>query len=41
MDLSKIFDKTIGGGGGVNMIQFCAVFVGFGDMYFLYQILDV
>ena len=45
MDLSKIFDKTIGvggGGGGVNIIQFCSISVGFGSKYFfLFQILDV
>ena len=39
MDLSKIFDKTIGGemkGEGVNIIQFSSILVGFSSMYFFY-----
>ena len=39
MDLSKIFDKTIG---GVNKIKFRSISVGIGSMYFfLFESLDV
>ena len=39
MDLSKIFDKTIG---GVNKIKFRSISVGIGSIYFfLFESLDV
>ena len=42
MDLSKILYHTVGGGVGVNIIQFHSISVSFGSVYFfLFQSLDV